>query len=108
MHHRVRVSKTLSELFIQRDSCNLLAVNSVHQPQAIDVNRLAARFVADAQVVEAAVDRSSTIQEKPLRARPSAAARPPMPPPAMITGNDDMPSTACLYLTSNLIIILIK
>ena len=53
MHHRIRVAETLAERRIERDFGDPFIRHRVHQPQAVDINRLGPGVIADAERVEA-------------------------------------------------------
>ena len=53
VHDRVGIAVALAEGGVERDMDDLLAGEPVHQPQPVDINRLRASAIADAQSVEA-------------------------------------------------------
>ena len=52
MHHRVGVAEARAERIAQIDMGDLFGRQRIHQPQLIDINRHAARGLADAEIVE--------------------------------------------------------
>ena len=52
MHHRIGIAETRAEGIAQIDMADLLGGQRIHQPQLVDIDRHAARGLADAEIVE--------------------------------------------------------
>ena len=109
MDHGIGVAVARAERLAEIDVGDLAVGHGVHQAQLVDIDRHAARRLADAQAIEAVegvgpeLDAgadlaelaafSSTSEGMPFCASASAAARPPMPPPAMRISTCGPPTT---------------
>ncbi len=101
VNDRVGIAKAPAERFVDGNFSDLRAGHAIHHDQAVDVDRLGAPGVADTEVIhrmkgvwsdlDAGADFAEPIglfehcDVAALFARPSAAASPPIPPPATIT-----------------------
>ena len=52
MHHRIRVAEARAKGLAQINMGDLFGRQRIHQPELIDINRHAARGLADAEIVE--------------------------------------------------------
>ena len=52
MNHRIGISETRAEGVAQVDVGDLFGCQRIHQPQLIDIDRHAARGLADAEIIE--------------------------------------------------------
>ena len=102
MHDGIGIAETRAERLAEVDVADLAVGHRIHQAEVIDIDRHAARRLADAEPIEAMegvgpeldagadlaqlLAFSSTSERMPFCANASAVASPPMPPPAIRTG----------------------
>lgn len=102
MDDGVGIAELFAKCMTKVDGANLVGGHRVHQPKIVDINRHRSGRVADTQPdegvggvrtkLDAGADfsraeaRSRTVASNPLRASPSAVARPPIPAPATRIG----------------------